>query len=91
MDEDTSERELAMVGDIGAGQVRRDEVRFATDDAAGLAAWLRDHGDDLPMAVFSAVDAVERDGDGVIVRSDLARNRTINAKLDGKSSVTCTA
>ena len=68
VDEDTFERELAMVGDIDAAQVRRDEVRFAAGDVPGLIKWFETEGSRLPTSVFSAVSDVTRDGDGVAVR-----------------------
>jgi oligopeptide/dipeptide ABC transporter ATP-binding protein len=69
VDEATFERELAMVGgDLGSVGVDRDHVRFPTGDAQALARWLREHGPELPTAVFSAVSDVTADADGVSVR-----------------------
>jgi oligopeptide/dipeptide ABC transporter ATP-binding protein len=68
VDEDTFERELAMVGRLDNAQVGRDTVRFPTGDVSGLAAWLRELGPQLPAPVFSAVTDVTEDRGGVVVR-----------------------
>lgn len=69
VDEDTFERELAMIGgDLDKVDVDRERVRFpASADARALTTWLRRHGPDLPTAVFSAVDDVTTDDGGVSV------------------------
>jgi peptide/nickel transport system ATP-binding protein len=68
VDEDTFERELAMVGgDLDKVQLERDRVRFPSADADGLASWLREHGPQLPTEVFSAVVDIATDGGGVSV------------------------
>ena len=68
VDEDTFEREIGLVGDMDAAEVLRDEVRFRAANAPGLVTWLQEVGPQLPERVFSAVSAVERDGDRVVVR-----------------------
>jgi peptide/nickel transport system ATP-binding protein len=69
VDEDTFERELALVGgDLGAAKAHRDRVRFPSGDAHGLRRWLDEVGPGLQVPVFTGVAAVEEDGDAVIVR-----------------------
>lgn len=68
VDEDTFERELALVGRLDNVEVGRDYARFPTGDADALAAWLKEHGPRLPFPVFSAVTDVTADGGGVQVR-----------------------
>jgi peptide/nickel transport system ATP-binding protein len=68
VDEATFERELAMVGgDLNQVQVGREQVHFPSADAEQLVTWLRKHGPQLPTAVFSAVNDVTTDNDGVTV------------------------
>jgi oligopeptide/dipeptide ABC transporter ATP-binding protein len=68
VDEDTFERELAMVGgDLDKVDIARERVHFPSTDAEELAAWLREHGPQLPTQVFSAVADVTTDDDGVSV------------------------
>jgi oligopeptide/dipeptide ABC transporter ATP-binding protein len=68
VDEDTFERELAMVGQLGDAEVDADAVRFPSAAPAELAAWLREHGEQLPSRVFAGVTDVEASSDGVTVR-----------------------
>ncbi|MDN5858765.1 MAG: ABC transporter ATP-binding protein [Pseudonocardia sp.] len=68
VDEDTFERELALVGKLGDAEVGRDVIRFPTGDASGLARWLTEHGPHLPSPVFTAVTDVTADSGGVAVR-----------------------
>jgi oligopeptide/dipeptide ABC transporter ATP-binding protein len=68
VDEDTFERELAMVGDLSAAEVEREQVRLPATDVGDLVEWLRSTGPQLPTTVFSAVESVERDGDHALVR-----------------------
>jgi peptide/nickel transport system ATP-binding protein len=68
VDEDTFERELDLVGQLGDAEVERTSVRFPSGDARGLATWLREHGDRLPTGVFSAVNDVAAEDGGVVVR-----------------------
>lgn len=68
VDEDTFERELALVGRLDNVDVGRDYVRFPSGDASGLAAWLKEHGPRLPTPVFVAVTDVMADAGGVTVR-----------------------
>ncbi|MFA9445674.1 ABC transporter ATP-binding protein [Egicoccus sp. AB-alg6-2] len=67
VDEDTFERELALVGDLGSADVAEDHVRFGSGSPE-LAQWLKDQGEHLPTSVFSAVQDVESGPDGVTVR-----------------------
>ena len=55
VDEDTFEREFAMVGHLSAAEVSREQVRFPHADAPPLIGWLQTCGPTLPTAVFSAV------------------------------------
>jgi oligopeptide/dipeptide ABC transporter ATP-binding protein len=68
VDEDTFERELAMVGHLGDAEVDATSVRFPSAAPDELARWLRDHAEQLPSSVFSAVVDVESSSDGVTVR-----------------------
>jgi oligopeptide/dipeptide ABC transporter ATP-binding protein len=68
VDEDTFERELVMVGQLGDAEVTADAVRFPSAAPAQLAAWLREHGQQLPTSVFAGVVDVETSSDGVTVR-----------------------
>jgi peptide/nickel transport system ATP-binding protein len=68
VDEDTFERELGMVGNLGDAVVGDDVVRFPSAAPSELAAWLRAEGERLPTSVFSAVEDVETGSDGVTVR-----------------------
>jgi oligopeptide/dipeptide ABC transporter ATP-binding protein len=69
VDEDTFERELELVGgDLSAAIATRSETRFPSADAHELRTWLERVGPELPTAVFSGVEAVEEDGDDVVVR-----------------------
>jgi oligopeptide/dipeptide ABC transporter ATP-binding protein len=67
VDEDTFERELGMVGQLGDAVVTRREVRFPSGQPRELAAWLRDRGDQLPTPVLSAVEDVRAEESGVVV------------------------
>jgi oligopeptide/dipeptide ABC transporter ATP-binding protein len=68
VDEDTFERELAMVGQLGDAEVDATSVRFPSAAPDELARWLRDHAERLPSSVFSGVVDVESSSDGVTVR-----------------------
>jgi oligopeptide/dipeptide ABC transporter ATP-binding protein len=68
VDEDTFERELGMVGQLGDAEVDVDAVRFPSGAPDELARWLRDHGEQLPTSVFAGVVDVESSSDGVTVR-----------------------
>jgi oligopeptide/dipeptide ABC transporter ATP-binding protein len=68
VDEQTFERELEMVGgDLDQVQISWGQVHFPSGDAPRLASWLREHGPQLPTAVFSAVRDVTTDNGGVTV------------------------
>jgi peptide/nickel transport system ATP-binding protein len=68
VDEQTFERELEMVGgDLDQVELSREQVRFPVGDTQRLATWLREHGPQLPTAVFSAVRDVTADDGGVTV------------------------
>jgi oligopeptide/dipeptide ABC transporter ATP-binding protein len=69
VDEDTFERELELVGgDLGAATASRSEARFPSGDVRGMRSWLERIATELPTHVFSGVEAVEEDGDEVVVR-----------------------
>ncbi len=70
VDEDTFEREFALVGDLASAETTRSRVRLTAGegDAAALRNWLDEVGPQLPTNVFSAVEAVEADGSDVVVR-----------------------
>ena len=68
VDEATFEEEIAATGPLDAAQVDRHEVRFAAGDAARLEALLRRLQAEQAGRVFSAVEAIERDGGSVLVR-----------------------
>lgn len=68
VDQDTFERELALVGQLSNAEVRRESVRFPSGDAQGLARWLKEHGPYLPAPVFSGVTDVTAEDGGVVVR-----------------------
>jgi oligopeptide/dipeptide ABC transporter ATP-binding protein len=68
VDEDTFDRELAMVGQLGDAEVEAASVRFPSASPDDLARWLRDHADQLPSSVFAGVVDVESSSDGVTVR-----------------------
>lgn len=68
VDQDTFERELALVGRLGNAEVGRESVRFPSGDAQGLATWLNEQGPYLPTPVFSGVTDVTADSGGVVVR-----------------------
>lgn len=67
VDPDTFERELALFGGLDKAQVDRDKVRFPSGHPEKLAAWLKQHGPELPLRVFSAVTDVATDRGGVSV------------------------
>lgn len=68
VDEQTFERELEMIGgDLDQVELSREQVRFPSGDTQRLATWLREHGPQLPTAVFSAVRDVTADDGGVTV------------------------
>lgn len=69
VDLDTFEREETATGPLDAVEVGVDEVRFGKADAATLVPLLRErmeHADG--KGIFSAIEAVEGDGGGVLVR-----------------------
>jgi oligopeptide/dipeptide ABC transporter ATP-binding protein len=68
VDEDTFERELALLGDLANVQVARQQVRFPSADADGLQRWFAERAEHLPTAVSTGIAAVERDGSDVVVR-----------------------
>ncbi len=69
VDEDTFERELALIGgSLDGVEVERDHVRFPAGDASELGQWLQEHGPKLPTAVFTAIADVTTDGGDVVVR-----------------------
>ncbi|MBW3659880.1 MAG: ABC transporter ATP-binding protein [Actinobacteria bacterium] len=68
VDEDTFERELALVGDLGNAVVGRDQIRFPAADAPALRSWLEDVGERLPVPVAGGIDTVEEDAGDVVVR-----------------------
>ncbi|MQA83425.1 MAG: ATP-binding cassette domain-containing protein [Streptosporangiales bacterium] len=68
VDEETFERELALVGRLDNIDVGREHVHFPSGDAVGLAAWLKEHGPSLPAPVFSGVTDVAAEHGGVTVR-----------------------
>lgn len=67
VDSDTFERELALFGRLDKAEVDRDKVRFPSGHPEKLAAWLKQHGPELPLRVFSAVTDVTTDRGGVAV------------------------
>lgn len=67
VDQETFERELALFGDLASAEVSRDAVRFPAGNPEKLAAWLEEHGPQLPSRVFAAVTDVTADGGGVSI------------------------
>jgi oligopeptide/dipeptide ABC transporter ATP-binding protein len=67
VDEDTFERELDLVGQLGDAQVTATTVRFPSARSTELASWLRHHADQLPSGVAGAITDVEAGADGVTV------------------------
>lgn len=68
VDEDVFERELEIVGgDLDQVEVERDRVHFPSADGKRLVEWLREHGSELPTAVYGAVEDVTTDNGGVSV------------------------
>lgn len=68
VDEDTFERELDLVGQLGDAEVSTTSVRFPSARGVELASWLRHEADQLPSGVASAITDVEVAADGVTVR-----------------------
>ena len=68
VDEDTFERELGLVGQLGDAEVTATEVRFPSASGVELASWLRHEADQLPSAVATAITDVEVGAHGVTVR-----------------------
>jgi oligopeptide/dipeptide ABC transporter ATP-binding protein len=69
VDEDTFERELALVGDLSKATTTPQEARFpAAADASALRSWLDEVGPQLPTPVFDGVESVEQDAGAVVVR-----------------------
>lgn len=68
VDEDTFERELAMVGQLGDAEVTATSVRFPSATPPKLAQWLRAQAKGLPSNVFSGITDVETSSHGVTVR-----------------------
>ncbi|MFU8839973.1 MAG: ABC transporter ATP-binding protein [Nitriliruptoraceae bacterium] len=68
VDEDTFERELAMVGHLGDAEVTATSVRFPSAAPKELARWLRAQATGLPSNVFSGITDVETSAHGVTVR-----------------------
>ncbi|MDX1657235.1 MAG: ABC transporter ATP-binding protein [Nitriliruptorales bacterium] len=68
VDEDTFERELGMTGDLERVGFEGSRLRFSPEDRNAFSTWLQDVGPELPTAVWSGVETVERDGDDVVVR-----------------------
>ena len=66
--EDTFEREMAAAGPLTDAEVSRREVRFAAGDAGQLRTLLEQLRRERAGRVFTAVESVERDGEGVLVR-----------------------
>lgn len=67
VDQDTFERELALLGGLQNAEVSRQSVRFPTTKPEALAHWLREQGPALPTRVFAAVSDVVVDHGGVSV------------------------
>lgn len=65
---ETFEEELALTGPLEAADVSRYEVRFPAGDPDGLRELLLRLRSEEAGVVFSAVEAVERDGGDVLVR-----------------------
>ena len=69
VDIDTFEREEAATGPLDSVEVGVEEVRFAKADAATLVPLLRERMERADGAgIFSAIEAVEGDAGGVLVR-----------------------
>ena len=68
VDAATFEQELALFGRLDRAEVERASVRFRTAQPEALAAWLREHGPQLPTPVFAAVTQVSTDRGGVTAR-----------------------
>ena len=68
VDEATFEEEMAATGPLDSASVDRHEVRFSGGDPARLEALLQRLREQQAGRVFSAVEAIERDGGGVLVR-----------------------
>ncbi len=67
VDQQTFEAELALFGSLDKAEVSRQRVRFPTGEPEKLAAWLKEHGLNLPSRVFVAVTDVTTDRGGVSV------------------------
>jgi len=67
VDQQTFEAELALFGSLDKAEVSRQRVRFPTGEPEKLAAWLEEHGPNLPSRVFVAVTDVTKDRGGVSV------------------------
>jgi oligopeptide/dipeptide ABC transporter ATP-binding protein len=68
VDEDTFERELGLVGQLGDAEVSATTVRFPSARGVELATWLRHEAGQLPSGVAAAITDVEVGADGVTVR-----------------------
>lgn len=65
---ETFQQELTLFGELKNLDVGREFVRFRSDSPDELAAWLRENGEQLPTALFSAVTEVAVEQHGVVVR-----------------------
>lgn len=68
VDADTFEAEQKLLGKLADAEVARESVTFHSPEPHNLAEWLREHGPNLPDAVYSAVTDVAVERNTVVVR-----------------------
>lgn len=59
VDQETFDRERALVGDTQKADAGKEFVRFHTKNTDALAGWLREWGPRLPSAVFSGITDIQ--------------------------------